>query len=159
MRRWKTGRGAKRALEVAERALGLEPALVVEGGVGGGDVGIGGLEQELAVQLLLGGHLRAVDPQPSGEVTVEALTSKATVNAIGSDGLEELVGVTSLGGVEVLDVSEDGNSALVTAGLLNFAPSKPGGKPPKKPTNSTPATFAMTNEGANGSSTKWSSSV
>jgi hypothetical protein len=80
------------------------------------------------------------------EVTVEALTSKATLDAIGRDNLEELVR-GSLGGIEVLDVSETGNSAQINAGLLSFTPSAPGKPPPRKPTNSAPATFAMVKQG------------
>jgi hypothetical protein len=79
------------------------------------------------------------------ELAVEALTSQATLDAIGRDNLEELVR-GSLGGVEVLDVTESGNSAQVDAGLLSFQPPAPGKPPPRKPTNSTPQSFAMTKE-------------
>ena len=77
--------------------------------------------------------------------TVETLTSKATLDAIGASELKQLVGTTTLGGVEVLDVSESGSSARIRAGLLTFSPPKGGGLP-DKPTSSTPATFALRKE-------------
>jgi hypothetical protein len=79
------------------------------------------------------------------QLAVEALTSEATIDAIGSQNLEKLV-AGSLGGVEVLDVTESGNSAQVNAGLLSFQPPAPGKPPPRKPTNSTPQSFAMSKE-------------
>jgi hypothetical protein len=78
--------------------------------------------------------------------TVEALTSKATLGAIDADQLRELVGVTTLQGIEILDVSESGSSAQINAGLLNFQPPGPDEPPPREPTSSTPDTFAMTEE-------------
>jgi hypothetical protein len=79
-------------------------------------------------------------------VTVEDLTSKATLDAIGADELEELVSRTSLGGIEVLSADENGNSATINAGLLNFQPPKQGAPPPREPTASQPQTFAMAQE-------------
>jgi hypothetical protein len=76
----------------------------------------------------------------------ESLTSKETLSAVGADNLAELVRTQSLQGVEILDVSESGSSATVSAGLLSFQPSSPGGPIPNKPTNSTPDTFLMTKE-------------
>jgi hypothetical protein len=76
---------------------------------------------------------------------VVALTSKATLSAVGPDNLVQLVETQSLPGVEILSTSESGGTATVNAGLLSFQPSSPGGFP-NKPTNSTPDTFAMTNE-------------
>ena len=80
------------------------------------------------------------------EAAVEALTAKATVDAIGKSTLDEMVR-QSLQGVEILDVSESGNSATVDAGLLNFQPSEEGAPPPNQPTNSVPESFAMVKEG------------
>jgi hypothetical protein len=77
---------------------------------------------------------------------IESLTSKETLSAVGADNLAELVSTQSLQGVELLDVSESGSSATVSAGLLNFQPSSPGGPIPNKPTNSVPDTFLMTKE-------------
>jgi hypothetical protein len=81
-------------------------------------------------------------------VAVKALTSKATIDAIGEDKLSELVELPGPGlqGVEVLDVSETGDTAAVNAGLLNFEPEEPGGEVPTDPTNSVPETFAMVKE-------------
>jgi hypothetical protein len=77
---------------------------------------------------------------------VEALTSKETLDAIGRDNLAQLVQTLSLGGVEVLDVSESGDTATVSAGLLSFEPPAPAKPLPEKPTNSTPDTFLMKKE-------------
>ncbi len=52
----------ERGLEVAEAAFGFEQVLVAERDVFGGEVGVAGGEQVLAVQALLGRDLRAVDP-------------------------------------------------------------------------------------------------
>src|SRR5215210_7156399 len=57
---------AQDALEVAERALGLEQVLVAERDVLRCDVGVGGREQELAVEALFGRDPGPVDPQPAG---------------------------------------------------------------------------------------------
>jgi hypothetical protein len=48
-------------LQVAEGALGLAQVLVAERDLLGGQVGVGGGEQVLAVQALLGGDLQPVD--------------------------------------------------------------------------------------------------
>ncbi len=51
-------------LQVTEAALGLQQVLVAQRDVLGGQVGIGGGQQVLAVQPLFGLDLGAVDPQP-----------------------------------------------------------------------------------------------
>jgi hypothetical protein len=56
----------QRPLQVAEGALGLEQVLVAEGGVLGRDLGVGGLERELAVEALLGLNPGAVDAKAAG---------------------------------------------------------------------------------------------
>ncbi len=55
----------ERRLQVAEGALGLAQVLVVERDLLGGEVGVGGGEQVLAVQALLGRHLAAVEQEPA----------------------------------------------------------------------------------------------
>jgi hypothetical protein len=77
---------------------------------------------------------------------VEALTSKATLSAVGPDNLVQLVEAQTLPGVEILSTSESGSTATVNAGLLSFQPPEPGAPVPNKPTNSTPDSFTMTNE-------------
>lgn len=77
---------------------------------------------------------------------VEALTSKATLSAVGPDNLVQLVQTQSLPGVEILNTSESGNTATVNAGLLSFQPPAPGKPLPNKPTNSQPDSFTMTNQ-------------
>lgn len=78
--------------------------------------------------------------------TVLALTSKETLKAIGRRNLIELVRKTGLQGIEVLDVTTDGDTGLIQAGLLNF--SAPRGEPtPREPTGSQAATFTMVREG------------
>lgn len=81
--------------------------------------------------------------------TVEALTSPGTVDDISDKKLAELVKTRGPGlqGIEVLGATEDGDTASVRAGLLTFTPEKSGEPPPTEPTTSTPATFALTNEG------------
>jgi hypothetical protein len=78
--------------------------------------------------------------------TVKALTSRATLKAIGPHALADTVQRTGLQGVDVLGATRDGNTALVQTGLLNFQPPKRGAPPPRTPTGSQPATFAMTKE-------------
>jgi hypothetical protein len=80
------------------------------------------------------------------EGKVQALTSKATLDAIGKSTLAELVRL-SLQGIEILDVSETGSSAQIDAGLLNFQPPAEGKPLPEKPTNSVPESFTMVKEG------------
>jgi hypothetical protein len=77
---------------------------------------------------------------------VESLTSPETLQAVGADNLAELVRTQSLQGVELLGVSENGSTATVNAGLLQFEPPRPGAPPPNKPTSSTPDSFLMTND-------------
>jgi hypothetical protein len=77
---------------------------------------------------------------------VVALTSKATLSAVGPDNLVQLVETQSLPGVEILSTSESGGTATVNAGLLSFQPPAPGEPLPNKPTNSQPDSFTMTNE-------------
>jgi hypothetical protein len=80
---------------------------------------------------------------------VVALTSEATLNAIGDRQLTELVKTRGQGlqGIEVLGASEDGDAASVRAGLLTFQPEREGQPPPETPTASRPTTFAMAKEG------------
>jgi hypothetical protein len=80
---------------------------------------------------------------------VAALTSEASLNAIGNRQLAQLVKTRGPGlqGIEVLGATEDGNAASVRAGLLTFQPEKKGDPPPTTPTASRPTTFAMTKEG------------
>ena len=58
----------ERGLQIAEAAFGFQQVLVAERDVFGAQIGVGGGEQELAVQALLGGELGAVDPEPPGGV-------------------------------------------------------------------------------------------
>jgi len=78
--------------------------------------------------------------------TLLSLTSEAAVDATGEAELVELVNASGLQGIEILDVSESGNSAVVNVGLLTFTPENPGEPPPREPTNSVPETFAMVSE-------------
>jgi hypothetical protein len=80
---------------------------------------------------------------------VEALTSQATIDELGEDNLAALVQLSGPGlqGIEILDVSESGNTATVNAGLLSFQPEEPGGPVPDEPSNTLPETFAMEKEG------------
>jgi hypothetical protein len=77
--------------------------------------------------------------------TVKALTSRATLEAIGPRALADLVRRTGLQGIEVLDATADGDTAVVQTGLLNFSAPQ-GEPPPRTPTGSQPATFTMTRE-------------
>lgn len=79
---------------------------------------------------------------------VEARTSTETLDEVGDNNLAELVELQgqSLQGVEVLSATESGDTANVRVGLLTFTPEKEGDPPPTTPTQSTPETFAMTNE-------------
>jgi hypothetical protein len=79
---------------------------------------------------------------------VEARTSTETLDEVGKGNLAELVELQgqSLQGVEVLSATESGDTANVRVGLLTFTPEKEGDPPPTTPTQSTPETFAMTNE-------------
>jgi hypothetical protein len=60
------GAQLERGLQVAEGALGLAQVLVAERDVFGGEVGVGGGEQVLAVEARLGRDLASVDQQPAG---------------------------------------------------------------------------------------------
>jgi hypothetical protein len=77
--------------------------------------------------------------------TVKALTSRATLKAIGPRALSDAVRRTGLQGIEVLDATTDGDTALVQTGLLNFSAQR-GEPPPRTPTGSQPATFTMARE-------------
>lgn len=79
---------------------------------------------------------------------VERLTSEETIEEIGAANLAELVKTRGQGlqGIEVLEASEDGESATVRVGLLTFQPSEPGGPPPEEPTASKPTTITMVSE-------------
>jgi len=76
-------------------------------------------------------------------------TSAATVSAVGRPQLAELVRTRGQGlqGVEVLGATVAGDAASIRVGLLTFQPEKEGEPPPKTPTASRPATFAMRKEG------------
>jgi hypothetical protein len=78
--------------------------------------------------------------------TVIALTSRATLKEVGRRNLAQLVRVTGLQGIEILDATRDGGTALLQTGLLNFNPPEPGAPLPRTPTGSQAATFAMTRE-------------
>jgi hypothetical protein len=82
-------------------------------------------------------------------VAVEALTSPTTIDDLGADNLEALVQLPGPGlqGIEILDVSESGNTAIVSVGLLNFQPEEPGGPIPNKPSASVPDAFTMEKDG------------
>jgi hypothetical protein len=77
------------------------------------------------------------------------LTSHDTHHEIGENDKEELVSTRgqNLQGIEVLGTSEDGNTAYVRVGLLQFQPEEEGEPPPDEPTSSTPDSFAMQDEG------------
>jgi hypothetical protein len=78
-------------------------------------------------------------------VTVEALTSRLTLDVIHRRLLARLVRRTGLQGIETLGALVTGDAASVQAGLLNFSHAK--GEPvPKTPTASKPATFMMARE-------------
>ena len=78
--------------------------------------------------------------------SVLALTSKETLKTIGRRNLATLVQKTGLPGIEILDVTDQGDSALIQAGVLVFSAQR--GEPvPRKPTSSLPTTFAMKREG------------
>jgi hypothetical protein len=78
--------------------------------------------------------------------TMLDLTSRETQKAIGRRTLADLVRRTGLPGIEILDSTEQGSTALIQTGVLSF--SAPRGKPvPRKPTNSVPTTFTMKREG------------
>lgn len=81
--------------------------------------------------------------------TVESLTSPEIREDVGDKKLAEVVELRGRGlqGIEVLSVSENGDSASVRAGLLTFVPEKEGDPPPSEPTGSTPATFTMAKDG------------
>ena len=71
------------------------------------------------------------------------------MSALGRAQLAELVKIRGQGlqGVEVLGATVEGDAASVRVGLLTFQPEKQGEPPPKTPTASRPATFAMRKEG------------
>ena len=79
--------------------------------------------------------------------TVLGLTSRETLTELKRRKVAELVRKTGLPGLEILDVTDQGDTALVQAGLLNFAAER-GKPPPRKPTNSLPMTFTMKREGS-----------
>jgi hypothetical protein len=76
--------------------------------------------------------------------TVKALTSPATLKAIGPHSLADLVRRTGLPGIAVLDASTDGDTAIIQAGQLNFQPPERGAPPPREPTGSQPVALKMT---------------
>jgi len=78
--------------------------------------------------------------------TVKALTSRETRKSIGPNALAKLVRLTGLPGIEILDATTTGDTALLQTGLLNFQPPGPGEPPPREPTGSQPVTFTMQRE-------------
>jgi hypothetical protein len=80
---------------------------------------------------------------------VEGLTSPETIDAIGAGNLRALIDLPGPGlqGIEVVESSEDGNTAEVQAALLTFQPEEPGDPKPTEPSNSLPVTFSMQDEG------------
>jgi hypothetical protein len=80
---------------------------------------------------------------------VVSRTSKSTLDKLGEHDLSDLVKNTGQGlqGIEVLSADENGNTASVRVGLLQFTPEKEGQPPPDEPTSSTPDTFEMKKEG------------
>ena len=91
---------------------------------------------------------------------VTAATSPETLDEIGESNLAALVEKRGQGlqGIEVLSVTENGNTASVRVGLLTFQPTREGDPPPTTPTASKPATISMTKRGTSGSSTRRRSS-
>ncbi len=83
-----------------------------------------------------------------------SLTSPEILDDVGEKDLESgQARGHGLQGIEVLGVSESGDTASVRAGLLTFTPEEPGEPPPDEPTASRPATFAMEKDGDSGCST------
>jgi hypothetical protein len=80
---------------------------------------------------------------------VRALTSPATVTAIGPRQLAELVEArgSRLQGLEVLGSTETGGRASVRAALLSFQRENENAPPPTAPTASRPTTFMMEKRG------------
>jgi hypothetical protein len=77
----------------------------------------------------------------------EGLTSEATLSEIGEDELGQTVQARGLPGIDVLDVTENGDRASIRAALLSYTPEKVGDPPPQEPTSATPATLEMVKEG------------
>jgi hypothetical protein len=77
---------------------------------------------------------------------VLSLTSPETLDTIGRDNLTKLVQTQTVPGIKILGVSENGSTATVNAGQLQFEPPRPGAPQPNKPTSSEPNSFLMTNE-------------
>jgi hypothetical protein len=75
--------------------------------------------------------------------TVKALTSPATLKAVGPHSLADLVRLTGLPGVSVLGSTTTGDTAVVQGAQLNFQPPSPGAPPPREPTGSQPTTWKM----------------
>jgi len=76
-------------------------------------------------------------------------TSESTIDKLGKQDFSEFVKSAGQGlqGIEVLGAEENGNTASVRVGLLQFQPEKEGEPPPSDPTSSTPDTFEMKKEG------------
>jgi hypothetical protein len=82
-------------------------------------------------------------------VGVIELTSKETLDEVGEKALADLVRTRGKGlqGIEIFGSTESGDVASVRAGLLSFQPEEPGDPPPDEPTNSSPTTFELADEG------------
>ena len=66
-------------LQVAEAAFGFEQVLVAERDILGAQVRVRGGEEELAVELLFGGDLLAVDPQPPGRGLAQVAPERGVI--------------------------------------------------------------------------------
>jgi hypothetical protein len=157
-------------------ALGVLAVLVFAGcGSGGGSsssdnansvtntasVSASTAEQKFAPQVIRDGDIQA-EPKGSPQraflawwqafqfqdaATVEQLTSKATLKAVGRKPLAKLVQVRGPGtpGIKILSVSKHGNAASVRVAMLTFEQDKQG-RPTDQVATSTPGTFEMRNE-------------
>jgi hypothetical protein len=117
-------------LQVPEAALGLQQVLVAQRDVLGGQVGVGGGQQVLAVQPLLGGDLGTVDDQPPVWLLAQpapegGIVAQGALGAqMGSLGLAtclaaELPRPVALAlGVDAVQLGLDAGDRLVAAGLV-----------------------------------------
>ena len=93
----KDGSQLERGLEIAEAAFGFEQVLVAERDVFGGEVGVTGGEQVLAVQALLGLDLGAVDQQPSGRGLAQVAPERGVIAQRALGAVVRAVGLGALG--------------------------------------------------------------
>jgi hypothetical protein len=80
--------------------------------------------------------------------TAAELTSKDTLKEVGEPEFAHVVETRGPGlpGIEILDVTEEGDAATVRVGVLAFQPEEPGEPPPREPTASNPNSFNMVKE-------------